>query len=176
MGNTNNFAGGGILLRRRMMMSESVEYNPKYVNDLGTVYHKYEIYEGKKCTTKYRNCENMETFESPNCVYSNPYETVGYMFTGCNNLKSIKMPVANALGHYVFSGLPKLEYIELGSIGHAFYEGGYFRRDKEIGTDAGLTLVAYMNEYSSSAGFMGRVADNTTIIIRNAVTGEIMTE
>ena len=161
-------------------MSEAVEYNPKYVNDFGTVYHKYEIYEGKEYTTKYRNCENMETFESPNCVYSVPYNTKENMFTGCKNLKSIKMPVANSLGHYVFSGLPKLEYVELGSIGHAFYSGSYFRGDKgsgnTIGTDAGLTLVAYMNEYSSSAGFIGRVADNTTIIIRNAVNGEIMTE
>lgn len=157
-------------------MGEDFEYNPEYVNDFGTVYHKYEIYEGEKCTTKYRNCENMETFESPNCVYSNPYNTTVDMFTGCNNLKSIKMPVANTLGHYVFSGLPKLEYVELGSIGHAFYSGGYFRREQTIGTDAGLTLVAYMNEYSASAGFMGNIADNTSIIIRNAVTGEIMTE
>ena len=161
-------------------MEEQAEYNPKYVNDSGTVYHKHEIYEGEKCTTKYRNCESMETFESPNCVYSNPYETVADMFTGCNNLRSIKMPVAKSLGHYVFSGLPQLEYVELGSIGHAFYSAGYFRRDngagRTIGSDAGLTLVAYMNEYSASAGFMGNKADNTSIIIRNAVTGEIMTE
>ena len=160
-------------------MQEQTEYNPKYVNDLGTVYHKYEVYEGKQSTSKYRNCEYMETFEAPNCVYSFPNNWSVEILSGCNNLRSIKMPVAHSFGHYVFSGLPKLEYLELGSIGHPFLNGGYFRDDNgvlTIGSDAGLTLVAYMDSYSATAGFMNTVADNTTIIIRNATTGEIMTE
>lgn len=161
------------------MMEEQTEYNPEYVNDSGTVYHKYEVYEGKQSTSKYRNCEHMETFEAPNCVYSSPYNSIERMLSGCNNLRSIKMPVAHNFAHYVFSGLPKLEYLELGSIGHPFSGGGYFRNDDRvytIGTDAGLTLVAYRDSYSETAGFMNTVADNTTIIIRNATTGEIMTE
>lgn len=161
------------------MMEEQTEYNPEYVNDSGTVYHKYEVYEGEQSTSKYRNCEHMESFEAPNCVYSSPYNSTEKMLTGCNNLRSIKMPVAHGFGHYVFSGLSKLEYLELGSIGHPFSNGGYFRNDngvRTIGSDAGLTIVAYRDSYNATAGFMNTVADNTIIIIRSATTGEIITE
>lgn len=164
------------MIRRRALMKEE-DSNPEYVNDAGTVYHKHEVYEGTQSTIMYRNCPYMETFEAPNCVYSDPYNTVDNMFSGCTNLKSIKMPVAKTFGHYVFNELQSLEYLELGSVGNPFAEGGYFRRSPyTVGTDAGLTLVAYMDTYSATAGFINTVASNTTIIIRSSETGEILTE
>ena len=115
----------------------------------------------------------------PNAVTTN-------MFTGSTNLKSIKIPVAINGGHYVFSELPNLEYLELGSIGYPWGGAGYYRTgtlpggysSHNIGTPAGLTLEAYMNSYSSSAGFQGAYAivpsPNTTMIIRSAESGEIL--
>lgn len=153
------------------------ESNPEYINDVGTIYHKHEVYEGTQATDKYRNCPYMESFEAPNCKYSNPFNACENMFSVCTNLKSIKMPIAESFGHYVFEGIPNLEYLELGSIGHHFDGGGYFRKGTyTVGSDAGLTLITYMKSYSANAGFLGNVALNTTVIIRSSETGEILTE
>lgn len=166
------------MVRRRMMMQKATEENPEYVNEAGTVYHKYEVYEGTDGNIiQYQNCPYMESFEAPNCIVTFPtnYPKEG-SFKGCPSLKSIKFPLASKFGHYSFEGVPSLEYLELGSIGNPFIGGGYFRRNpRTVGTDAGLTLVAYRESYSATAGFMSTVASNTTVIIRSSETGEIIT-
>lgn len=101
--------------------------NTKYTSSKGTQYRKYEVWTSNRTPgTRYQDCENMETLECPNFTLSNPYNTTGSMLAGCKNLKSIKMPLAQTAGHYVFSNLPSLEYLELGSIGHPFIGGRLF--------------------------------------------------
>ena len=165
-----------------------VEENEKYTSENGTAYSKYETYTGTVFPSYnlwakvYKNCDKMVSIELANCKPSYPYNCTADTFTGCNSLKTIKIPLGGQLGHYTFAGIPTLEYVELGSVGNPWTGAGYFMKSNEgngygynnFGTPAGLTIVAYMNSYNAKAGFMGTPAANTTIIIRSAETGEIL--
>lgn len=164
-------------MRRRVFVIDDI---PKFVSDSGTVYRANEIYKGTSTTTKYQNCIYMETFEAPNCAFASPFNTTSDMFSGCTNLKSIKMPLAQSFGHYVFNGLPNLEYLQLGSVGNPFTGGGYFRKSDSgytIGSDVGLTIEIYVESYVDPGTlFTIGLAENTIAIVRSSVTGEIITE
>ena len=119
----------------------------------------------------------------PDYEMSYPYQVSTEMFSGNEKLRSIKIPVSKNGGHYIFSGLPNLEYLELGSVDYPWDGAGYFMSGtypggynfRTIGTPVGLTIEAYMNSYNSTAGFNGATpSPNTTIIIRSAETGEII--
>ena len=170
-----------------IMYDGKVEKNEEYTSESGTVYHKYEIYNSTNgIGIRYKNCENMIALECPNLKMRYPDNRVTENgLIGCEKLKAIKIPFAQSGGHYAFSGLPSLEYLELGSVGNAWKSGGYFMQDRygyeggytstNFGTPVGLTIVAYMNSYSNTAGFSpGLPALNTQIIIRSAETGEIL--
>lgn len=157
--------------------------NTKYTSSKGTQYRKYEVWTSNQTPgTRYQDCENMETIECPNWTMNYPYNRADNGFSRCTKLVSIKIPLAIKGGHYTFSNLPALKYIELGSIGHPWEGAGYFANNTifsgygsgNFGTPAGVTIVAYMNAYNKTAGFMGTPAKNTTIIIRSAETGEIL--
>ena len=168
------------------MYDGKVEKNEEYTSESGTVYYKYEIYNSTNdLGIRYKNCENMIALECPNLKMQYPYITTENGLIGCEKLKAIKLPIAQSAGHYVFSGLPSLEYLELGSVEHAWGSAGYFMKDcygyeggytsTNFGTPVGLTIVAYMNSYSNTAGFsFGLPASNTQIIIRSVETGEIL--
>lgn len=88
-----------------------------------------------------------------------------------------------AAGHYAFDNT-NLEYLQLGGIGCRFNGGGYFRNEmpcppgagaRNVGSEVGLTIVVYVSEYKSAAGFMNSLAPNTTMICRDWQTGEILT-
>lgn len=88
-----------------------------------------------------------------------------------------------SFGHYIFTGMDALEYLEIGKIGGPYFKGGgYFRNDSSfsskymVGTDAGLTLNLYMEQYRAAGGFMNSLAPTTVLNVYNYLTGEIMTE
>lgn len=133
---------------------------------------------------RYSNCEELIALYLPNIVmiYPSPRFPENGL-RGSVKLKSIKIPKAQSLGHYTFTGLPSLEWLELGSVGYTWKSGGYFMgfptgeyyHGRNFGTPAGLTIEAYMTNYSATAGFSpGGPASDTNIIIRSSETGEIL--
>lgn len=86
--------------------------------------------------------------------------------------------------HYAFKET-NLTELTLGKVGGSRWGGGgYFRNDLSvppgkdkysIGSEDGLTLIAYMSAYNATAGFMMQLASNTTLIIKDYITGEVLT-
>ena len=86
--------------------------------------------------------------------------------------------------HYAFKET-NLTELTLGKVGGPYFGGGgYFRNDLSvppgkdkwgIGSEDGLTLIAYMESYNATAGFMMQLASNTTLIIKDYITGEVLT-
>ena len=118
------------------------------------------------------------------------------LYENAPNLKTLRLKPASGAqvfksGHYPFKWLPaSVTRIELGSLqseGLAFRAEGYFRTnnaeldppwtdDTKIGNTHGLTIIAYLSgEYSPTAGFLGSAMANTTIIVRDSLTGDVMT-
>ena len=143
-----------------------VEKNEEYISENGTVYHKFEIYEGTNPGIQYQNCDKMVTLECPNFAMKFPELYSVHAFIGCKNLEIIIVPKAISCGHDVFCDLPSLKYLELGSINHAWESAGEFMSNKHNhisgfsranwGSPVGLTVVAYMNNYSSTARIHSR--------------------
>lgn len=119
-------------------------------------------------------------------------------FKSAPNLESIKIKPVTCknndfiIGHYAFSWIPaSVQYVEIGSLeseGVRFNNGGYFRNNNSeldppwtqgivLGNTNGLTLVVYRNAYSSTGGFYSPIGllSTTTIIVRDSVSGEILT-
>lgn len=148
-----------------IIYDDKLEKNESFKNENGIVYHKYEVYESTRNPgTKYQNCDKMIALECTSHVMHYPDSYASYMFSGCTSLKAIKLSVAKNTGHYVFSNLPSLEYLELGSIGHEWQGGGYFMAggyydgytSRSFGTPVGLVIVAYMNNYNATARLFSR--------------------
>ena len=138
----------------------------------------------KNLGERYKNCKEMIALYFPNYVTTYPYAKISENgLEGSVKLKSIKIPNAQSLGHYTFTGLPSLEWLELGSVGNPWKSGGWFMgfptgayyNGRNFGSPAGLTVEAYMTKYSATAGFSpGGPASNTNIIIRSSETGEVL--
>lgn len=88
-------------------------------------------------------------------------------------------------GHYAFKET-NLTELTLGKVGGPRWGGGgYFRNDMPIppgnnqynvGSEDGLTLIVYVSStWSGGSGFMRELAPNTTLIIKDYITGEVLT-
>lgn len=183
----------GMLMLRKRVLGNAKEENPSYISELGKVYHRHEVKDTPflyEDSIAYKNCTYMESLiVDVKIGTSSSYWMPENGFTECPNLTKILIPLGGSTGHYSFSGLPKLKYLQLGSLGNSWGGGGFFRNRETadgkniytVGSSAGLTVVAWMAipseiiTHIKQAGFAyGTVATNTRIIIRNYLTGEIV--
>ena len=143
-----------------------IETNDEFTSPNGTKHRKFEIYNAVNFPNsqygRYKKCNEMIALLLPNHPMSAPYNwPFEAAFDGCTKLKSIKIPLAQSAGHYLFAGLPNIEYIELGSIGHAWTGAGYCMgfgseyNGRNIGSSIGLTIEVYRDDYSPSARIFG---------------------
>lgn len=98
--------------------------------------------------------------------------------TSASNYNQIKA------GHYAFTGT-NLTELTIGRVGGPYWQGGgYFRNDMpqppgtnglQTGSLDGLTLKVYMAAYNATAGFSSSLAPNTTLIVYDYQTGEVLT-
>jgi len=191
--------------RRRALMAQSDD-NPVYTSSKGKTYHKFETVTMTGGVTipawldTMGLMENLEELTFTGRVhYVSASGNVGRLInaklvwsTYAPNLAKLKIIpkyIGNLssryfdFGHYSFSGLSKMNELQLGGLsgdGYCYFNvGGYFRDDngtKTVGTSAGLHLNVYRTNYNAMGGFgNGTKAASTVVTCYNKDTGEVMT-
>lgn len=155
-----------------------------YTADSGAIYRREMVLNAEGCDnaaptftkSQFKYATEMVTFESN-------YEgqlTSDYLFWGCTALKTVTLPKCTGIrstGNTIFGGNQHLERVTMGSIGNpvTIMAAGPF-------TVATVTLELYVS-YTTIANANAQVGanipsiwgENTTIIYRNATTGEVLT-
>lgn len=123
---------------------------------------------------------NLRSLSAPEALAPNAAGQLVRVCENCAALRSAYFPKAAYVGHYNFSNCAALETVQLGSAGHPVATIGslcFYNC-----TQPALTVTVYVDastlaEISESViGNAPWGATNATIIYRNSVTGEVITE
>lgn len=186
--------------RRALIEKASKDPNPIYTSSKGKQYRKFHTMVFNKNTissvlNSYGTMDSLEELTITGSIRGvNGYMLQNGQFnwnTYAPNLKklyiiptivyksgsSTETASYISFGHYAFSGLPNLEYLQLGALkddGYCCFSGaGYFKTGDIAPTK--MTLVAYRTSYHAKGGFNnGNLPSGTTLIQYDWTTGEVL--